>query len=841
MMHRRASLLVLFLLMLIPAAPRGGVRAQSAPANGPSSEWRVRRVDGGRATTVELRQLAAPDEEWFISSRQLADILGVGRFWRTDVRKLVLRVDDQRITFTVGARSVVGDNETILLHQAVIYFEGEPWIPLEFLSAVLPRLSDRQAAIDESSMAIALGERRLNVSGMEVRNEGDQTVLRIHLDSALAFRVDDSRVRNLVIKLYGGALDPTQILLTTPRGLIDAVRGRQENGFAMVEVDLSQLASRYQSLTEDGGKTILLRIEQAPVTLIPEPEPRGAHVVQTLPPEKRGREVEVRRVVIDAGHGGGDFGAEGLNGLREKDVTLAVARRLEEILERRHDIEVILTRTSDESIGLIERTETANRYSADLFISLHCNAWPSGGAQGVETYFLSPAKTEWDADVARKENAGIGAAEDLDFILWDLVQNAYIQESATLAEEVQERLAADLGLVNRGVKQAGFRVLVGAFMPAILVERPRLQAGISAHQAPAGDGQVEFPVADPVERQVGPRPPAPLQAHLKRIGDRRIAEPIYFSEGPVRHPAVLDDLNHVDFIAPAHVESDIDPGAGANGLAHHRAVDGEIKLDAVAGQGVGAPGPDGLQNRGAVEVARQHPQQPLAMGAGKAVVAVAGGDETEAQAPGQRRGHGVGGLAPAHRVAEEGIGPAIVLGIAVLGKYLDHRGAGFLENTPIDAAAARRVGQVMRQHQGVVLLAEAAQGRDVPGESQGAVIVGEDHALIAEMAGMPFETQERGKRPIPVGPGDQILDLGPALGQALEPCKPVVFAAPFHGLHVVPARLAGEGEEIQMGAGHVDAARHRANTIAHGIVVVDIAEQEPILLGHRAGPPWCPW
>ena len=112
----------------------------------------------------------------------------------------------------------------------------------------------------------------------------------------------------------------------------------------------------------------------------------------------------------------------------------------------------------------------ANRYSADLFISLHCNAWPGGSAKGVETYFLSPAKTEWDADVARKENAGVGAAEDLDFILWDLVQNAYIQESATLAEEVQERLAADLGMENRGVKQAGFRVLVGAFMPAILVE-----------------------------------------------------------------------------------------------------------------------------------------------------------------------------------------------------------------------------------------------------------------------------------------------------------------------------------------------------------------------------------
>jgi N-acetylmuramoyl-L-alanine amidase len=470
MMFRTWALLILTVtLLLVPAAPRTGVLAQSSP-NPPSAEFNVRRADGGRSATVELRQLAAPDEEWFIGSRELSDILGVGRFWRTDVRKLVLRVDDQRITFTVGARSVVGAQQTLLLRQPVQYFEGETWIPLEFLSAVLPRITDRVAGVDVAEKSISLGERRLNVEGLDVQTDGDQTILQLRLQSALAFRVDDSRVQNLVIKLYGGALDPGRIRLNSPRGLIDKVRSRQEEGYALVEVDLSQLASRYQSLTEDGGKTILLRIDPAPVTLIPEPRPRGAHVVQTLPPEQRGRKVEVRRIVVDAGHGGGDLGAEGLGGIREKDITLAVAKELKSVLERRHDIEVILTRDGDESVGLVERTETANRYSADIFISLHCNAWPNAQAHGVETYFLSPAKTEWDADVARKENASVGAAEDLDFILWDLVQNAYIQESATLAEEVQARMSSDLGMSDRGVKQAGFRVLVGAFMPAILVE-----------------------------------------------------------------------------------------------------------------------------------------------------------------------------------------------------------------------------------------------------------------------------------------------------------------------------------------------------------------------------------
>jgi len=463
----RTSFAILFLCLL--AGPLGtGARAQSAePAE---STWRASHADGRVSATITLRQLDEGREEWFVSGSDLADILQVGRFWRPDVRKLVLRVDDQRITFTCGARAVVGAQRTILLRTPVAYHRGQAWIPLEFIGAILPELTARTVSLNEADQRIVFGERRTNVLSVSIDRADDTTEFRLRLAEPLAFRVDDSRRHDLVVKVYGGMLDPGTIARSTPQGLVNAVSSRQERGHALIDVSLSELASRYQSFTEDAGATIVLRIQEAPVTLIPDPVPRGPHLVETLPPDSAGREIDVRRVVIDPGHGGGEPGARGVGDLVEKDVTLAVARQLEAILERREDIEVILTREDDSFLGLVERTERANREGADLFISLHCNAWANPSARGVETYFLSPAKSKWDAEVARSENSGAAAAEDLDFILWDLVQNLYIQESATLAEAVQTRLAEDLGMPNRGVKQAGFRVLVGAFMPAILVE-----------------------------------------------------------------------------------------------------------------------------------------------------------------------------------------------------------------------------------------------------------------------------------------------------------------------------------------------------------------------------------
>jgi N-acetylmuramoyl-L-alanine amidase len=473
-MRARERCLVLLVLGAALLGLASGVVAQPA-----SMTLRATQSDGRLDLEVTALQLGE-GADWYLAGADVAEMLQAGRFWRSDVRKLVLRVQEQRVTFTVGARSVVGASRTMLLHRPVLFHEGQPWMPLEFLTDILPELTQIPVSYDAEGRSLRIGDRPTNVLALRIESSAAATEVRLDLGEVLAFRVDDSRTRHLVVKIYGGTVDPTRIGLGRPRGLVDGVTSRQEDGFALLDVKLGELAQRYQSVAEADGKRILLRIEPLPVSTIPEPQPRGPHLVQTLPPEARGRKVDVRKVVIDPGHGGVDVGATGRADVQEKDITLAVARELARTLRDRNDIEAVLTRGDDSSLGLVERTEFANREGADLFVSLHCNAWFDPAARGVETYFLSPAKSEWDADVARKENSSAGTGDDLDFILWDLVQNAYIQESATLAEAVQAGLVNDTGLRNRGVKQAGFRVLVGAFMPAILVEMGFISNGDDA-------------------------------------------------------------------------------------------------------------------------------------------------------------------------------------------------------------------------------------------------------------------------------------------------------------------------------------------------------------------------
>jgi len=184
----------------------------------------------------------------------------------------------------------------------------------------------------------------------------------------------------------------------------------------------------------------------------------------------------VKKIVIDAGHGGKDPGAIGRNGLREKDVVLKLAKLVAEKVRRDLHCQAILTRRSDVFLPLEKRTAIANMKKADLFISLHANAHKNRKFQGLETYILNIALDEDSMNVAARENATSKKnISDLQMILNDLVLNTKISESSRLAEFVHKGLVKELRkryktVKNRGVRQAPFYVLIGAEMPAILVE-----------------------------------------------------------------------------------------------------------------------------------------------------------------------------------------------------------------------------------------------------------------------------------------------------------------------------------------------------------------------------------
>ena len=186
----------------------------------------------------------------------------------------------------------------------------------------------------------------------------------------------------------------------------------------------------------------------------------------------------ISRIIIDPGHGGRDYGASGyLKGVYEKDVVLQISHRLAKKIRRQLDCQVFMTRDRDKFLTLEERTAIANTKNADLFISIHTNSHRNREAFGIETYFLNLATDDEAIRVAAIENAtSTKNISDLQNILFDLVQNAKINESSRLAGHVQDAMISHLKgkrysrIKDKGVKQAPFYVLLGAQMPAVLVE-----------------------------------------------------------------------------------------------------------------------------------------------------------------------------------------------------------------------------------------------------------------------------------------------------------------------------------------------------------------------------------
>lgn len=188
----------------------------------------------------------------------------------------------------------------------------------------------------------------------------------------------------------------------------------------------------------------------------------------------------IRTIVIDPGHGGKDPGAIGPTGLMEKDVALDIAKRLKAKLESRMGCKVLLTRSADRFLELDERTMFANSVNADLFVSVHLNASRDRKARGVETYFLSPARSKDELETAARENMmAVGSQDeienDLAYIMSDLTSTQKVNDSAILAGSVQNSITTGLRrasqpVKDKGVKQAMFYVLWRASMPSVLVE-----------------------------------------------------------------------------------------------------------------------------------------------------------------------------------------------------------------------------------------------------------------------------------------------------------------------------------------------------------------------------------
>ena len=302
---------------------------------------------------------------------------------------------------------------------------------------------------------------------------GDMARVVFEASEPVPFRVQQEAGR-VSVSIPRDLLDVSLQSTRLAGGIVDSIQylGGRENRFAV------ELGPRFRSLKaseQESPPRLVLELHGPPL-VAEKPAAAGGLGSAPAPAPERPLDEGVRTIVIDPGHGGPEVGARGPGGTLEKDVSLAIARKLRAELVNARGLTVFLTRDKDGELPLDERTATANNYKADLFVSIHANASRARGAKGSEVYFLSYQASD---DESRRMAQAEGAAEplaraanssELALILWDMAQAEHLSESSTLASRLQEELAVVTGSEGRGVKQAPFRVLVGAGMPAVLVE-----------------------------------------------------------------------------------------------------------------------------------------------------------------------------------------------------------------------------------------------------------------------------------------------------------------------------------------------------------------------------------
>jgi N-acetylmuramoyl-L-alanine amidase len=363
--------------------------------------------------------------------------------------------------------SVNGDLR--LLSSAAQAEQGRWYVPLDSVARLLGPLLDLPVSWRPAQGVLVVGNVRLPRVTLRSQETADRVRILLEASETVPFRVTQGGTHVTVVV----PVEAVDVSFTRERlagGIVDSAefRGGAENAFIFT---LGPRFRQVKSVEATSPPGVTLDFEALPLQQrLPTPTP-------TPEPLSRAADWALRTIVIDPGHGGEEVGAQGPTGVLEKDVTLALTRKLRAALASRLGAQVFLTRDDDRPLDLDERAAIANSYKADLFVSIHANASRNAGARGSEVYFLSYRATDDESRrVAAAEGSAVlpehlvSAGSDLSFVLWDMAQADHLEESSALASRVQEALAEVTGSQGRGVKQAPFRVLVGAAMPAILIE-----------------------------------------------------------------------------------------------------------------------------------------------------------------------------------------------------------------------------------------------------------------------------------------------------------------------------------------------------------------------------------
>jgi N-acetylmuramoyl-L-alanine amidase len=469
---------VLLLAGLIAAlllAPRAATQGQAS--------YTIIAADGRRplpfrtsnnVDLVPLDQLAA-----LFSLKVTEDTLAGG---------LLIETRGQRIIAVPGQSFVQAAGRVVQL-SAPITRERNTWlVPVDFVTQALGPATSQRIVLRRPSRLILVGDVRVPLITTRAEKTANGGRVIVDIDPPTPHKVTREGNR-LVIRFDALALDPGALTAQIP----DFVSGARVEGTTLV-LTLGAAATEFRAEDDRDGSPLTIDLAPAPPPPPPPPPGGGAPGVPRPqePPTIDLAPGTIRTVVIDPGHGGADEGVKGAGGTKEKDFTLQMARRLKATIESRLGLRVLLTRDSDEDVPLDRRTALANNNKADLFLSLHANASVRSTVRGAQVLSLSLEDYPGAAEAGDPRRTSVpvlgGAMRNIEPVPWNFAQLPFARRSSALAAIVIQHLnERHVQMYGRPASQAPLRVLVGANMPAVMVELGFLSNAADEKALTSGD------------------------------------------------------------------------------------------------------------------------------------------------------------------------------------------------------------------------------------------------------------------------------------------------------------------------------------------------------------------
>ena len=423
-----------------------------------------------RSAGTESNIKTLPDsKQLYMSARDFARALSSRLYENQERKKLVLYISNRRIKISAKSSFIMVDDQPFQMPVIAREEKGDIYLPAQGFLHILKSTTLPGINYDPTREFLDVDVVRFTITAIDVEEKSNGTIVRLKTRKPFSERNISSFINKhgwYYLTIAGGLVDTVALNGTLTRGIVHSVESDQIGETAQVALKLrSNIISHewYQKLNPN----------EIVVTLR---TPLGKNSTRIKNVKDRWR---LNRIVLDAGHGGKDAGTTGKYGTKEKDVVLDITKRVGRLLEKNTGIKVIYTRTEDEWVPLWKRTKLANESNGKIFVSIHVNANPNRKIKGFETYLLQSGKSEDAIEVASRENAVIKLEKDRsqykeltgeNLIMATMAQSMFMKESEDLAAIIQIELDKNIDSPNRGVKQAGFYVLIGASMPNVLVE-----------------------------------------------------------------------------------------------------------------------------------------------------------------------------------------------------------------------------------------------------------------------------------------------------------------------------------------------------------------------------------